>query len=360
MGQRQADPRLQSLFDNGKKVYSISKLNNIDQCEYQAYLTYIKHVKSLNSCYGVLGTRIHDCLEAIINNEATEADLLPALDKELEDLDMLGIDFPKDRNGGTSIRDNWVSDMRNFCVSFTKPKGTFETEQLFILKLDEEHYMQGYIDLIRVNADGTISIYDWKTSSQFSSADLVHHGRQLVLYAMAKEQEGYKVKNVAWIMLKYAEVSWLGKARKNAKKDTIIKKVMNRSKIIKELKPYIEVDLENLGYAEIDIELLLDYALENNSWDKFPDEVKQKYTIKPYVREYELTDELKQEVLEYINEKISQYESKTDSEIDWKPVEIGKKTEFFCRNLCGYRNACRYIQDYNNTKDEVDVDDDLF
>ena len=69
MAQRELDPRLKALFDAKKKVYSISKLNTIDQCEYQAYLSYVKHAKQSSSCYSILGTRIHDCLEAIINGE---------------------------------------------------------------------------------------------------------------------------------------------------------------------------------------------------------------------------------------------------------------------------------------------------
>ena len=362
MAQRELDPRLKALFDAKKKVYSISKLNTIDQCEYQAYLSYVKHAKQSSSCYSILGTRIHDCLEAIINGESTEEDLLPALDKELEDMEMLGIDFPNDRNGGTTIRDNWIADMKDFCTSFVKPKGKFETEQLFIYQLDPDHYLQGYIDLIRYNSDDTISIFDWKTSSQFATKDLIHYGRQLVLYSMGKEQEGYKVKNVAWIMLKYAEVSWRGKARKTAKTETTIKKVFNRSKVLKELKPYLETDLEKLGYNEIDIEILLEDAVKLNSWDKIPEEVRNKYTIKPYVRYYELTDELKQETLDYINTRIAQFESKSNSEVDWEPVKITPKDDYFCRNLCGHRLHCKYLTDYLNTKEDPKKDelDDLF
>lgn len=360
MGQRELDPRLKALFDAKKKVYSISKLNTIDQCEYQAYLSYVKHVKQSSSCYSILGTRVHDCLEAIINGNSTEDDLLPALDKELEDMEMLGIDFPNDRNGGTTIRDNWIADMKDFCTSFVKPKGKFETEQLFIYQLDPDHYLQGYIDLIRYNSDDTISIFDWKTSSQFATKDLIHYGRQLVLYSMGKEQEGYKVKNVAWIMLKYAEVSWRGKARKTAKTETTIKKVFNRGKVLKELKPYLETDLEKLGYSEIDIEILLEDAVKRNSWDKLPEEVRKKYTIKPYVRYYELTDELRQETLNYINTRIAQFESKSDSEIDWEPMDITPKRDYFCRNLCGHRNHCRFLIDYLNTKDNYTNDDDLY
>lgn len=359
MGQRELDPRLKALFDAKKKVYSISKLNTIDQCEYQAYLSYVKHMKQSSSCYSILGTRIHDCLEAIMNNESTEEVLLPALNKELEDMDMLGIDFPKDRSGGTTIRDNWIADMKDFCTSFSKPKGKFETEQLFIYDCgDDTHYLQGYIDLIRHNNDGTLSIFDWKTSSQFAAKDLIHSGRQLVLYAMGKEQEGYTVKNVAWIMLKYAEVSWFGKIRKTAKTETQIKKVFNRSKVLKEMKVHLEADLEKLGYSEVDIEFMLEDAIRRNSWDKLPEEVRKKYTIKPYVRWYEITDELKQETLDYIKARIDQFESKSDNEIDWEPVEITPKADYFCRNLCGHRFHCRYLTDYLNTKEEPKCDDD--
>ena len=108
-----------------------------------------------------------------------------------------------------------IADMKHFCETFYPPKGKFKTEELVIYHLgrtlnpskDElnksDRYVQGYIDLIRENDDGTISIYDWKTSTKFSAADLLHHGRQLVFYALAKEAEGYTVKDVAWIFLKY-------------------------------------------------------------------------------------------------------------------------------------------------------------
>lgn len=362
MAQREVDPRLKELFDRGEKVYSISKLNNIDTCEYQAYLTYIMKEKGLGNCYNILGSQIHDCLEKIMNGLSNESELPAVLQKELDDIDMLGITFPSDRNGGVSIRDNWIADMSDFCNNFLKPEGKFDTEQLFIFRTPEGAYLQGYIDLIRYNKDGSISIYDWKTSSQFSSENLRHHGRQLVLYALAKEQEGYNVKNVAWIMLKYAEASFWGKARKNSKEDTLIKKVCSRSKIVSEIRSYIEHDLEQLGYSELDIELMLNEAVKNNSLNKLPDNVRDKYIIKPYVRQYELTGEIKQETLTYIREKIAQYESKSDDENDWTPMNITDKNSFYCNNLCGYRKKCRFIATHNAIKSGFyhNENDDLF
>ena len=45
---------------------------------------------------------------------------------------------------------------------------------------------------------------------------------------------------------------------------------------------------------------MLHNALQNNSLDNLPDEVKSAYKIIPYVRKYEVDDEKKQECLNYI------------------------------------------------------------
>ena len=82
--------------------------------------------------------------------------------------------------------------------------------------------MQGYIDLIRLvdREKKIIEVYDWKTSSQFSDKDLLHHGRQLVFYTLALEHMGYTARKAAWIMLKYVSVTSMGRARKSNKKKT--------------------------------------------------------------------------------------------------------------------------------------------
>ena len=282
---------------------------------------------------------------------------------------MLGIDFPKDFKGGTAIRDNWIADMTHFCNNFIKPKGKFTTEEFVLYKIHDDRYLQGYLDLIRHNADKTISIFDWKTSTNFNAEDLLHHGRQLIFYALAKEQEGYIVKNVAWIMLKYVEVIFMGKARTNSKEETLLTKVINRGKLISELKPYIITDLEKLGYDEIDIEILIDEATESNSFDKFPEEIKKKYSIKPYVRNYELTDELREEALNYINFQADLFESKSDDESEWIHRNLTKVNKngdekddtFFCNVLCNHRNTCIHIKRHNELRLLMKTsDDDLF
>lgn len=381
MAKREKNERLQELFKSGAKVYSISKANTINECLHEAYRQYILHDKGINGIYGVLGTKIHDSLESIVNGEA-RPDILPdVLNQELLDLDMLGLSFPKDFKGNDSIRNNWIADMKHFCKTFTPPKGKFRTEELVIYPLgrtlddteETDRYVQGYIDLIRENTDGTISIYDWKTSTKFKPDELLHHGRQLIFYALAKEAEGEKVRDVSWIMLKYCEVSFMGKKRANSKTKSEIVKVLNRGKLVSELRNHIENDLEELGYDEIDIEFMIKMALEENSLDSLPEEVKSRYKVKPYVCRYELTDELKQETLDYLNKVADLYESlDSEDESQWPPRSFtrvngnGNEVEdtFFCNNLCNYRNVCVPLKRFNDQwalrKMDKDEDADLF
>lgn len=371
MAKREIDERLKALFDAGHKVYSISKCNTIDECLYEAYNAYVLHNRGSNGVYSILGSKVHDRLESIMNGESTPEDLPATLKEELNDLEMLDISFPKDRNGGDSIRDSWVADMTHFCNTFVPPEGKFDTEELFIYQLNDDRYVQGYIDLIRYNDDGTISIFDWKTSSQFSKDDLLHHGRQLVLYAIAKEAQGIKVRDVAWYMLKYCEVSFMGKKRSNSKELSLITKVVNRGKLISELKSNIEYHLSAAGYDEVDIECMLNQAVKENSFDCLPNEIKSKYTVKPYIRQYEITDELKRECIQYINEMADKWESLDTSDSSnfppksfTKTTKQGKEVEdcYFCAVLCNYRNSCKHFKAYKESQNNETDDEfsDLF
>ena len=369
MATREKNEELQQLFEEGKNVYSHSKLSTIDNCLYGSYLTYIKHEKGQNNIYALAGGKIHDALESIVNGDKDESCLLPTLNEELEDYEMLGIDFPKDRNGEDSIRKGWIANMTHFCNTFQKPKGKFITEEFLLLKVDDEHYLQGYCDLIKIvdEKNKIVSVYDWKTSSQFSKEDLVHHGRQLVIYQMALEQLGYTVKECAWIMLKYCTIQYMGKKRANSKEESLIKKVCERKKIVQELKDDIEMRLINLGYDEVDIEIMLNEALVNNSLDGLPEEIQDRYRIIPYVRKYEVTDEIKEECINYIKSTSKLWEGLDGKESSYPPRKFTKLTKagrevddiFLCTNLCNHKN-CPYLRKYLDTKQNNTEDEDLF
>lgn len=366
--ERELEKKVEELRAKGIEVYSFSRLECFNNCLYEAYRTYIldKRDSQIPNIYSVCGSRIHDVLEKIMNNQANTSDLLPAMERELKDMNMLGIEFPKGKNGTNSLRDGWIADMTSFCNSYTKPKGNFETETFFLYESPNNHYVQGYIDLTKFNNDGTISIYDYKTSSLYCGDDIQKHGRQLVLYAMGKEQQGFKVKEIAWIMLKYCEVSYQGKKTSRSKEEIKITKIIERKNIIQELKPVIENKLSKKGFDDIEIELKIIAAQETNL---IPEEVKKDFIIKPYVMKYELTDDIRQDCKSYIDSTIEKWEAlNSDKASDYPPLPFTKTNKngdekedlFYHRYLCGYAKQCPHLQKYLDTRERKKEDEDLF
>ena len=367
--ERKADERLEELKNKGIPIYSISRLDTINRCLYEAYLTYILGKEQAPNIYACLGSRLHDILEGITNGKNTEADLLPAMYAEFDDLDMLGISFPKSKDGSDSIKNNWLANMKNFCKEYEAPKGkNLKAEELFIYQTPKGRYLQGYIDLQHIHNDGSISIYDYKTSSLYRGKDIKEHGRQLILYALGKEQEGYKVRNASWIFLKYVTVNFVGRKTSKSKKDTEIIKVMERRYIARELRPYLEGTLDKAGYDEIDIEAMLNEVVAANSLEALPMDIKRQYKISPYILSVDLTEENKQECINYIDSTIDRWEAMSDEE-EYVPrsfIKIqnnGKEVGdwFYCSSLCGHARHCKYFHEYLDTLNAgKENDDDLF
>lgn len=364
--ERQEDKRLKELQDKNVPIYSISRLDAINHCLYGAYRTYILNERGPGNVYSVLGGAVHDVLEGITEGTATEKDLRAAVDQELENIEMLGLEFPNEQ-----IKNNWVKDMLHFCETYKHPNGNMLAEQLFIYKTSKGHYLQGYIDLTHVLNDKEISIYDYKTSTMYKGEEIKEHGRQLVTYLLGKEQEGLSVRKVAWMMTKYCTVKFLGKKTAKSKEETLIEKTLERRKLADEMKKYVEADLQKLGYDEIDAEIMLNDFVEKNSFNVLPDPIKEKYKISPCVVFYDVTPEVKQECEDYINNTIEMWESLDPSKVENYPPKSFTKTQkngkvvedtFFCVNLCDHFKKCPYIHDFLDQKvaKEEDPDDDLF
>ena len=356
---------VEHLKEEGHTVYSFSRLETINQCRYQAKLQYLDKVKSMDNVYSILGGKIHDVLEDIINNKATKEDLLIALNDELEMLELLGLDFPKDSKGGNSIRESWIYDMKHFCNSYEKPDGKFETETFCLFKTPKEHYVQGYIDLIKHNDDDTIDIIDYKTSTIYSGKDIADHGRQLIIYALGKQQEGFKVNRIGWNFLKYCSVEYYGKKTAKSKKEELINKIVERRKIADTLTPQVTYTMSTLGYDETDISLYIMQFKETNNFSVLPPEVADRFKISQAIVYYDLSEENIKDCIKYVDKTIEKWEALTEyKHKDFeKYTKGGKKVEdtFFCNTLCGYRKYCEYLKEYNDKKEFDKInDEDLF
>lgn len=368
MAKRELDPRLKELYRKGAKVYSISKLNALDGCLREAYFSYRDEEKPprVKSIYGIMGGEIHEVLEGIYNNECGSDALLPALNKELQDAEMIGVDFPKDFKGGTMIRDNWIADMTHFCNHFEMLEGDkFTTEELVLYQFGENQYMQGYIDLIvqpDVANEKIVDIIDFKTSTKFKKDDLTHHGRQLVFYGAAMAALGYEIRRVGWVMLKYVKVTFDGYARSNSKHKTTMEKVIQRGKLAKELEKYVEQELYEAGYEEIDVEIYLEEFRQKNDLAVLPEAVRELFNVEQYVEYYDYNEETIAETMDYIKTRADKFEELWDKpKSEWTPVTIDDKNSFYCNNLCSHREHCEELKKYNDLRALLQIDEeDLF
>lgn len=326
--------KIEELRKSGVPIYSISRLNTVDTCGWEYWQTYMEHLEPKENIYGFTGTKIHKCLEDIQNGE--QINFSKEVSDMLEDARILDITFPSE-----TIEEKWKKDIIHFANNYKKPEyDKVETEKLFLFQLGDS-YLQGIIDLVIYNEDGTISIRDYKTSSKFSNADLEEKGRQLILYGLAMEQMGYVVKDLAWEMLKYVEISY------KLKNGNIRTTIAERGFIIDKLKNDITKELKALNkYSDLEIEILVDEAIIDNSFDRLPKSIKDKYTIKDYVCYYEFSPERKIETQLFIEAKINEIEQFEKDKSWWEAREINAGNEFYCKNLCNHRGHCEYLKDY--------------
>lgn len=346
--------KINKLREEGNTIYSISRLNTVDECGWEYWQTYVEHLSGKDNIYGFTGTRIHKCLENIQNG--IKIDFPKEVDKMLEEANFLDIKFPTE-----SIETKWKNDIISFAQNYKAPVyNKVETEKLFLIEING-HYLQGIIDLLIYNEDGTVSIRDYKTSNKFTNADLEEKGRQLILYGLAMEQLGYKVKDLAWEMLKYVEISY------KLKNGNIRTTIAERGYIIEKLKSDITKELKALKqYSELEIELMVEKAIQDNSFKDLPSSIKEKYTIKDYICYYDFTEERKNETKAFINAKIEEIETFENKKSWWEPKEITPYTSFYCSFLCNHRERCEYLQDFleiqkmwEEDKEDKETEDEL-
>ena len=87
-------------------------------------------------------------------------------------------------------------------------------------------------------------------------------------------------------------------------------------------------------YDDLEIEMLVDTAIEENSFKNLPQSIRDKYEIKDYICYYDFTEERKAETKAFIKAKIEEIESFKDKKDWWEPKEITPYTSFYCQNLC--------------------------
>ena len=182
--------------------FSYSKLSTFHTCKRAYYINYILGQRNSDNIYSILGTSVHECVEGLLQQELTREQAIEKFEQDLDFADVLGFTFISDKT-----KNNFTTSIYHYLNHFEFDKNVeIEIEKPFCLEFDD-YCVQGYIDLIIHNSDGTVSIVDLKTSSMYSKKSIEEdHCYQLLIYALALENEGYIVRDVSWDMMKYAQV----------------------------------------------------------------------------------------------------------------------------------------------------------
>ena len=336
LNNEQENKLIRELREKGTILYSYSRINAFNTCKYEYYKTYLQKNRGIGNCYSEMGSFVHGFIENAYRQKQTETDdFTRELCVKLAELELLDMDFPNEK-----IKNAFTNDMIHFTDHFKKLDGEFVLEKAFIIEI-EGHWFIGYIDAVRL-AEGEIHVIDWKTSSKFSSKKIVEAGRQLALYKLALEK-GYdiEVHKVMWNMLKYVYVCH---ERKNK---SIMRKMVNRGKIVSTMKDALEKDMKQQGLSDVEIFLYMEQALATNSLDVLPEFIKEKYWLEDCYLEYEVNEQVINELHSYIKESIAQIESKDVNNIEeWRPLNVEKES-FYCNTLCNHRETCPFIKEYN-------------
>lgn len=318
--------RIKEINPNAK-FWSISKINNFNNCKRSFYYTYINKKEQKQNIYSILGSSVHADYEDFIEGRTDK--LEPNNFKEAWiKTGIFGIKFMSD-----SVKNNWKKDIDEMYKWYKKPSGELLSEVGFILKLSENDYLQGYIDLIKIFEDGSVGIYDYKTSSKFDKKKMIEAGRQLAVYQLAiKELYNLDVIENGWIMSKYLTVKVGDYKPKNivSAREWVSKcssQIINLNKKEK----YIDNDLLNMLLSKCEID---------NNIDILPQEIKDRISVETCFVSYEVTEDVEKETKAYILNTIKEIEKlNIEEERDWE-VNVN---EFFCSNLCSFSGKyCQY------------------
>ncbi|MBF1054323.1 MAG: PD-(D/E)XK nuclease family protein [Parvimonas sp.] len=328
---KQSD-KVKELRANKVKLWSFSELEQWNGCQLSYKLQRIDRVPQLHSSYSFYGSLAHDIQEAYVLGNIEYKDMLQQFKTRLERLKTLGVLLPKDRKGGLTIQENYEKCLKDyFRHNYTEISKDVRVE-VEVLNQIGEHWILGYIDYLKINRKENgkfyVDIIDFKTSTIFTKEEMKEKARQLILYKILLEKSfpNIVVERVGWDFMKYVNVYYNSKSSKKSRKDNYIE-------------PYYDKLIEELGEEK---------EKEIKKWIKtktIPKEYQYLLNVQNCYVYYFVTQEDIDDITTYV-------------ENTTKEVELGlEKNEFinrdyvneqfFCDNLCGFREKCPIINQSN-------------
>jgi len=375
MGERKTKEQIKRLQKkyNVDRLWSWSRYNSYKTDPYGFMLHYIKHEpETRQNIYGVSGGICHDILEQFYLGETTYENMVNMYEDRLFEMNVADLKYDRnDEEKNKKIAKKYETCMRLFFQEHVPVTANVKTEQFVIIKVGE-YVFQGYIDFVHKEEDNYI-VTDFKTSTIYSGAKILKEGGQLILYAESLIQKGVPLENILcrWNFLKYCTVQMTlkGKVKEKGLHKTKTTKSL-RQEWVSDISTNMKMWLKEAGYEELEIEDIVQTAIENNTLENLPEHIKNKYSVDDcyvYVPiTQEVIDELKSDIintLDEIVEKEKEYAKTKDDSLFW--TEIDKSKEYYFYALCGYNRSQHkpfdeYLKDIemfmNNTKKVAEED----
>lgn len=207
-----------------KRVQSPSSIKIYKQCPRKYYYQYIEKIEAPPNVHQVRGNIAHSVLENFFDANVSKIPLedceahLKLIVQELlvkewnnykPKLDQLNLTHDQTMfyfEDTLMMLLNWTEQ---FCGRVARQAGTFQERFQRLTPIREQRYLsdnyfvQGFIDAIESNGDGTVRLMDYKTSS---NQDLNEHMLQLAIYSLLySEKHGQLPKHVGCYFLKGTE-----------------------------------------------------------------------------------------------------------------------------------------------------------
>lgn len=329
---------------NVDRLWSWSMVDTFIISPYCYYLKYIKHAKedADNCAYATLGSICHSIIEDLHNNKIKPEEMNDIFDDGwLTAIDIADLKFDRnDESKNSSISKKYKENLEHFFSHHDYKRFTSKLAlEKFIAADINGNILQGYIDAVYKNEDGTFDIIDWKTSTQYKGKTAEEKCGQLVVYAIALNQMGvpFDKIRICWNFLKYVTIEY------QQKNGTIKTRDVERCKIGEALQSNAKTWLKACGYSESQINDYLQKLLDENSIDVLPEEVKEKYVITDCYTYVPLTDKLvehwKETITTTINDILLREKDYAETENDkcfWDSEESVKAQSYYFATLCGY------------------------
>lgn len=326
-------------------LWSWSRYHCYKQDKWEYYLKYILHEKEdrTNSIYCVSGGNVHDIIENLYTGKIKYEDMSEAYEDSLFTMNCAELKYNRcDSEKNDAIANKYENCIRHFFKHHNLIKFPHKVEHFITIKITDNIYMQGYIDMLFIepytdengNERKIVHIIDWKTSTRYQGKRIDEECGQLVIYAEGIRQAlNIPLEDIVceWNFLKYVTVIY------KQKNGTLKNRYVERNVIGESLVNTAKMWLKHFEYSEEEIEKYTDEMVLNNNIDCLPKKVREKFLIKDCYVQVPLTEEkikeLKTDIVNTVREienKTEEYRKTKNENLFWQDVTDADEYRLSC------------------------------